>query len=381
MHLSHWEAETLFRPVDAAVIGSGIVGLTAALSLREREPGLRIAVIERGAMPAGASTKNAGFACFGSLTELLDDEQTMGEDAVLDLVALRWKGLLRLRRRLGDRSIGYEPLGGFEVFAPEDEAAWQACMERMPFYNQTLADLTGRKRTYRRADARAEAFGLRNTAHLIENAAEGQLDTGRMMQSLLALARKQDILLWNGLEIKALHDLRTHVELETREGWSLRAAQAVVAVNGFARRLMPQLPVLPARNQVLVTREIPGLALRGSFHYDKGYVYFRNVGSRILLGGARNLDPAGETTDEPGLTDAIQARLEQLLRDMILPPGIEPDIERRWSGIMGVGPEKRPIVQQISPVITVAVRMGGMGVAIGSLVGEQAAALALGHTL
>ena len=50
----------------------------------------------------------------------------------------------------------------------------------------------------------------------------------------------------------------------------------------------------------------------------------------------------------------------------------------RWSGIMGVGKQKSSIVKHLSPNVICAVRMGGMGVAIGSLVGEEAAMLMVG---
>jgi len=42
---------------------------------------------------------------------------------------------------------------------------------------------------------------------------------------------------------------------------------------------------------------------------------------------------------------------------------------------MGVGTEKKPIIKHYSPNVVCAVRMGGMGVAIGSLVGKEAAKL------
>ena len=51
------------------------------------------------------------------------------------------------------------------------------------------------------------------------------------------------------------------------------------------------------------------------------------------------------------------------------------EIESTWSGILGVGNTKKPIVQTISKNVSVAVRLGGMGVAIGSLVGEEGAEL------
>jgi glycine/D-amino acid oxidase-like deaminating enzyme len=136
------------------------------------------------------------------------------------------------------------------------------------------------------------------------------------------------------------------------------------------------LEVEPARAQVLVTKPVEGLQLKGSFHYDHGYYYFRNIGNRILFGGARNLDFEEENTMDFSLTSKIQNRLDELLTTMIA-PGRNPEVEMRWSGIMGIGPKKSPIVEKVSERIYCAVRMGGMGVALGSLVGEDAAKMVL----
>ncbi len=73
MDLSYWERDTFFSNVDIIIIGSGIVGLSAALCLKKRAPKLNIIILERGILPMGASSKNAGFACFGSPGELLED--------------------------------------------------------------------------------------------------------------------------------------------------------------------------------------------------------------------------------------------------------------------------------------------------------------------
>ena len=71
--LSFWEKRSYFNGVDIAIIGAGIVGMTTALNLKKRKPNLKILVLERGYLPSGASTKNAGFACFGSPSELKSD--------------------------------------------------------------------------------------------------------------------------------------------------------------------------------------------------------------------------------------------------------------------------------------------------------------------
>jgi len=73
MNLSYWEIQTWLSNVDYTIIGSGIVGLNCALQLKKRFPKAKIVILEKGILPQGASTKNAGFACFGSLSEIIDD--------------------------------------------------------------------------------------------------------------------------------------------------------------------------------------------------------------------------------------------------------------------------------------------------------------------
>ena len=132
--------------------------------------------------------------------------------------------------------------------------------------------------------------------------------------------------------------------------------------------------VQPARAQVLITKPIKNLAIKGTFHLDKGYYYFRNIHERILFGGGRNLDFETEETTNFGQTKRIQNELEKILKDTIL-PNTSFEIEHRWSGIMGVGNQKKAIVKQLSNNVFCGIRMGGMGVAIGSLVGKELAQL------
>jgi glycine/D-amino acid oxidase-like deaminating enzyme len=145
------------------------------------------------------------------------------------------------------------------------------------------------------------------------------------------------------------------------------------ATNGFASSLTNNA-VKPARAQVLITEPIPNLDIKGTFHLDKGYYYFRNFEDRILLGGGRNLDFEGETTTDLSQTEKIQNKLEDLLKNVIL-PNQEYKIAHRWSGIMGIGSHKNPIVSQLSENVYCGVRLGGMGVAIGSLIGKELADL------
>lgn len=373
MELSFWERNTFFREADAVIIGSGIVGLNTARALKERHPDWRILVLERGVLPYGASTRNAGFACFGSVGELVDDLKVSSGDEVFTLVEKRWQGLNKLRELLGDEKIGYEPFGGYELFTADEEVHYHECMQHLELLNIELKRITG-QRVYSNADDKISEFGFHHVAHLLFNNAEGQIDTGMMMEALLNYVRQQGVEVFNGISISGWEEYNDSVLLHTNEGFSIRAQRMIAATNGFAKELMPELEVIPGRAQVLITKPINELKFKGSFHSDRGYYYFRNVGNRVLFGGGRNLDFENEKTTSFGLTDVVQNRLEQMLHDIIL-PGQKFEVEQRWSGIMGLGSTKTTIIKKLSPRIYCAVRMGGMGVAIGALVGEECAAL------
>jgi len=372
MDISFWEYSAFFKGIDVAVIGSGIVGLNAALALKKKDKALKIVVLERGMLPSGASSKNAGFACFGSPSELLNDLGKQSEDEVLSLVEKRWKGLERLRKNLGDKAIDIHHWGGYELF--DSEAAFKACDEQLGYLNNLLAPITGKKTIYKNADGNIKTFGFKKVKHLILNTCESQIDTGKMISALIAKARKAGIEIINGFEAKTMQDEGSSVFIESASGIRFHCKKVIVATNGFAKLLLPDYAVRPARAQVLITEPIKNLKLKGTFHYDEGFYYFRNIGNRVLIGGGRNLDFKTEETTEFGLTQLVQNTLDGLLKTMIL-PYTPYKTEMRWSGIMGVGPTKEVIVKAVSKNIFCGVRMGGMGVAIGSLVGEEVAAL------
>jgi gamma-glutamylputrescine oxidase len=369
VNFSYWEQKQFLSQNDVIVIGSGIVGLSTAIFLKKKSPKLKVLIIERGVLPSGASTKNAGFACFGSPTEILDDLKQSSKDSVLSTIEMRWQGLELLRTTLSDKLIDYKPLGGFEIFS--DKLAYENCLTELSFLNSFIKEAIGKPTTYQAKHEAISENGFKTIKGVIKNRYEGQLDTGKMMHSLLALAQSLGVQILNGIEVRSISDLISFVNVETTIG-VLKTNKVVVATNGFAAQLLNTKLVQPARAQVLITKPISNLKLNGSFHFDKGYYYFRNIDNRILLGGGRNLDFKGETTTEMITTPVIQTALETLLKELIIPYS-KVEVEMRWAGIMGVGHEKKPIIQAVSSNVIAAVRMGGMGVAIGSKVGQTVA--------
>ena len=138
MQLSYWELKNWFTNVDFTIVGSGIVGLHAGLRLREKYPDSKILILEKGILPQGASTKNAGFACFGSITEIIEDLKTHTEEEVIQLIQKRWSGLQLLRKNLGDNTIDFKPYGGYELFLKDDDSSFSEFSNKLSFINEIL---------------------------------------------------------------------------------------------------------------------------------------------------------------------------------------------------------------------------------------------------
>ena len=126
--ISIWEKESFFSPQDIVIVGNGFVGLWSAFYLKKKKPDLKITIVDRGIIPTGASTRNAGFACFGSLSELMGDSRIMGADKMLELVAMRYKGLQRIQKYFSKKDIDFDLCGGYELYDESDSiSAEQLC--------------------------------------------------------------------------------------------------------------------------------------------------------------------------------------------------------------------------------------------------------------
>ena len=375
-NLSYWEWKQYAEGLDYIIIGGGLVGMTAAIGVRRLQPNAKIVVLERGAVSVGASTRNAGFACFGSLSEIDDDLKEGSAEKVFELIKKRYDGLGTLRKLLGDTDLGFEAIGSREIFLHSQGELYQKCIELMPRINQFFKEEYGEDGVFDHDDDEIRKFGFGQVSHMIKNRLEGQLDTGLMMMNLYKLAVQEGILFLFGSEVVCIDNTGNSGQVALKNGWELKSKQIIVATNAFVKDLLPTIKVTAVRNQVLVTNPI-NLPWRASFHCDRGYYYFRKVGNRILLGGGRHLFREEETTGKFGTTENVQNELEAFLTKVIS-PGCHPKIAHRWSGILGVGDVKLPIVKRIGESLIIAVRMGGMGVAIGARVGEDAATIAVG---
>jgi glycine/D-amino acid oxidase-like deaminating enzyme len=366
---SYWERSVLLRKFDFLILGAGIIGKQIALKIRKKNPNARIGIVDRSPISYGASTRNAGFACFGSVSEIVDDFKRSSQHEVMSLLNKRFQGIQQLVQTFGADQIGYRNTGSYEIYTDQEE--YQDARNHFQTINQLIQDYTGQANAFQWQ--KSDKLQMTCFEDCLFNPLEGMINSGMLNETISELTHKAGIIPLYGLNITSLNKNAGGYTLIADNDLSLSCSQLIIATNAFSSQLMPELDVVPARGQIILTKPIDDLPFDGIFHNDKGYIYFRNIDDRVLLGGARNYFEAEETTYDFEGSSANFEHLKKYMQEIIL-PGRSFEIDMHWSGIMAMGEEKIPIVKKVDDHLTLCVRMSGMGVALGPVLSDEVAA-------
>lgn len=361
---SYWESQLLKQNADLIVVGAGFTGLSTAMHYKKLHPAVKVMVLERSLISEGASSKNAGFACYGSLGEIRADIELMGLQRSLQLVQDRLEGLNFLKSIVPESAMDYQNLGGTEWFLEEESAEFLAA-------KAIQSEVNG---FFQKQGLHSELF------QLIENAPKGfiggfhspieaQVNPVKALMVLQKACRQMGVNILEGCNVKGIEEKSTW-ELETNYG-VFKAQRIVFCSNAFGVPGM-KLDLKPARNQVLISKPFEHNLKPGNYHVSEGYIYFRTVGDRILIGGARHLDLDGETTNQlaerPLILDYLRSFLTKKLGF-----GTSWEEDQNWSGIIATGTGKEPLLQELEKGLWYCGRFGGMGVALGAITGKRMA--------
>lgn len=365
-HLSYWEQKEYIKDVDFCIVGSGIVGLTSAIHLKKLAPKAKILIVERGYLPSGASTKNAGFVCYGSPSEILDDLNHTSLEKVSQIISMRYKGFQLLSELIDLQMVEYHQNGSYELFEQKSKS-YSQCIDQINDLNELFYTVTSQKEAFKAYNLNTFQHKFDGFEHAISCELEGEIDTGKMMLALIHKANDLGVRIMNNIHVQNIGK----DSLTTQFG-EINFKSCIVATNAFTNSLIQNRKVDAARAQVLITSEIPDLKLKGTYHFGEGYYYFRVIDQRVMFGGGRNTNFEAESTNKMITTEAITIHLTQILKDKIL-PNTNFTIDHCWSGIMGLGTNKLPYMEFLSDRVFLAAKLGGMGVAMGTYVGKNAA--------
>jgi len=386
MPTGYWETEHLLRPADFTVVGAGIVGMSTALHLKRKRPEALVRLVERSPLSSGGTTRNAGFACFGSAGEWLDDLETLGVEELGCLIGMRAEGLAELMGLLGPDAIGLQWTGGWELLGSgeDDVQLGERIRSALDALQHTATPVL------RQALGSVHPLGDPGSAVTIDpvmarrvNAElaialpwEGMLHTGRMVSAFHRELDAIGVHRLHGVQVETLEEEMAGWVLDTSVG-PLRSGTVGLCTNGLAAQLIDGLDVQSVPNRVLVLRVPSGVLPTGTYHLDRGYLYMRTLDDHhVLFGGGRHW---GIKLPLPPEDDReAEARWDQALLDAAKKWIEVETVTHRWTGWLGVGTDRRPLIGEDRPGLHHAVRMGGMGVAIGARVGRELAENMLG---
>ncbi len=374
-NLSLWERESFYSTQDVIIVGGGFMGLWTALSLKQKNRLLKITILEKNITPLGASTRNAGFSCFGSPTEILSDIETLGLNETLEIVKMRFDGIEKIKNTFTAKQIDLDNSGGYELIN-KDYKYFNQLDEKIEWLNQQLKVITEKDKTFVRRDDLIAKKGLIGFDAMIENTLESGLHSGKLVSALIQRVQETGVSILNGIEVKNWEKTIDGIQVYTHQQIKFTSNQVLLCTNAFGNSIAPELNITPARGQVIVTSEIPNLKLKGTFHFDEGFYYFRNLDGKILIGGARNEDFEGERTTDISGSDLIKNKLIEFI-EKHFEPSYQYTIENHWSGIMGFTENKKPIIAKLDDHVYAVIACNGMGVALTPIMGGKAADMLL----
>jgi gamma-glutamylputrescine oxidase len=334
---------------DVCVVGLGGSGLTCAGELLRR--GVSVVGIDAGHVAAGAAGRNGGFLLAGAYDFYHDAVKRHGRERARRIYRLTMD---EIRRIAAETPEAVRITGSLRIADTPDEV--EDCRAQLAALH---AD-----------DLPAEWYDGAEGSGLL-------LPTDGAFNPLLrcrVLARR-------AMDAGArLYEHAPAVQIRPGEvrtpAGTVRCEKVIVAVDGRLERIFPELEgrVRTARLQMLATAPTDEVRLPRPVYARWGYEYWQQLpDGRIALGGFRDQGGEGEWTEDTDPCDAIQARLETLLRERI---GVGAPVTHRWAASVGFTPTGLPVLEEVRPGAWAAGGYSGTGNVIGALCGRAAAELA-----
>ncbi len=334
---------------DIIIVGGGFVGLSTAYWLSELNPNLKIVVLDRGQLGAGASGRNAGFLTKGSAYFYKSLGQKWGVEGAQSILKFAEESLKLVYDHFlkTSSSIDFIPTTSMTLFKNE----------------KLHQDLD--------FDAKSFGFEWRNESELPENLRSkfyGGLETSpeyKVTPVHLLEALKQKL---EARKIKVLENVsafKVTPDGVMTDSFVLRGKKVILALNGYFPQFHEVFKplIIPHRAQMLAVELEKDFNCPSLYYDPPERVYWRKVHDRtIIFGGKRLLDEKGEVGDFEKISPLIQAGLESYVGDLL---GLKYKVLHRWSGTMGFTDHELPILKKISAPIETYVVGGFSGHGMG----------------
>ena len=338
------------QTADVIIVGAGIIGGSVAFHLLERDPRLRVVMLEKEALPGtGATSKATGGVRFQFSTE-----------ANVRLTQLSYRYFTHDREILGC-SVDFIRHGYLFVTTSEDtleQGRRSVGLQRglgVPSEVPTPAQIQTHLAPLITDDLVGGTFC----------ADDGSADPYSMLQGFLSVAKGRGLRLLTDHAVTGLVLNGERVTgVRTRRGdWS---APVVIDCAGphadeIGAMAGVDIPSRPYRRQVMVTEPLPSLPAVFPLivDLDTGFYVHRQGLSAVLMGGTdKDLQPGHDTTVDWGAFDAVFRAAARRV-----PPLAEAQVMRAYAGVRDLTPDYHGILgpAREAPGLYVACGFSGHG--------------------
>ena len=334
--------------VDVEIVGGGITGISAALTLADA--GLRVRVRDARRVGEGASGRNGGFALRGGAMPYDRAREWLGAEHAAEYWRLTEAHLDRLATLAGD---ALRRTGSLRLAADAEEQ------------DELRVELDALREDGFDADWRTELVGGRFPAAIL-HPRDAAIQPARLVRRLAERAADAGAGFVENARVDSLD--------------ALDAGRVLVATDGYPSGLLGSLEglIIPTRGQMIATEPIAE-RLFDCPHYGRhGFDYWQQTpDGRILAGGFRDFSMDSEFTAEEVTTPTIQDALESFVAELV---GRPVAVEQRWAGIFGLVLDFLPVVGRVPGAdgVWVAGGYSGHGNVLGFMCGDLVARAMLG---
>jgi sarcosine oxidase subunit beta len=329
-------------------VGAGIIGGSVAFHLLERDPGLRVVVLEKEPEPGtGATSKATGGVRFQFSTE-----------ANVRLTQLSYPYFTHAEEILGS-PVDFARHG--YLFVTTDPATLEQCRRNVDM--QRRLGVASEILTRGEIQSHLAMLVTRDLLGGSFCADDGSADPYSMLQAFLARAKGRGLRLLTGHPVTGVMKSGDRVTgVRTPQGeWS---APIVVDCAGPYADLIGEMagvsiPSKPYRRQVMVTEPLPDLppVFALIVDLDTGFYVHRQGLSAVLMGGTdKDIKPGLDTTVD---WDAFDAVLKAAA--LRVPPLAEARVMRAYAGVRDLTPDYHGILGPVAQASGLHVACGFSG--------------------
>lgn len=362
---------------EVVIIGAGYSGLGAAYALQKR--GVGCVVLDANPVGWGASGRNGGVVSSKFRLSFPLIASSHGLDTARRMHRLAHDGVRAVEALIDEFGLArarFEHTGSLRC--AHTARALASIVAEADWVRTSLNDTS--MTVLSRAQIEHET-GSTGFVGGVLSADAGTILPLEYVRGLAAGLTARGVPIYESTPVTAMSRTQNGGVMLRAPGGTVRAKQVIVATNAYSNLTDATAPfhreLVPFRSAMIATAPLPReldarlMVNRRSYTETRRMMkWFRKVDGRMLFGGRDAFGKEGEPTG----FDALQRAMIALFPDLRDVP-----VEYRWSGYVGMTFNALPHVGRSDAATTFCVGYNGAGVAMASLIGQHAAALALGE--